>query len=180
MRLFFAFALALAPLFAVCQSPLPRPESLYRKAFQFIKADPEFLKMRGNNGRVAVFDSIVHQNQSTFLEDLGKQWGYAGATDMARLLDSLGTLDRSTYHTPYYSRAVAKLTTAYGSKKGDMVVLFSPLHNNMLLAEVSDNQEGGPGLRAILSTFDQSVCYLFVFGPDGRIKQHYRRVVSYD
>ncbi|TGD77132.1 hypothetical protein [Hymenobacter wooponensis] len=118
MKLFFAFTLALVPILAIGQSPRPRPESLYLKAFQYIKTDPEFLKMRGKSDCVAVFDSIVHQSQSVFIEELGKQWGYAGYKETGRLRDSLFTLDQAAYHKPYYSSITASLTRASGGKKG--------------------------------------------------------------
>jgi hypothetical protein len=180
MKLHVAFTLALVPSLAFSQSPLPKPESLYQKAFQYIKTDPDFLGLRGPCGCVAVFDSIVHQNQSTFLDELGKQWGYTASYKKEHLLDSLVTLDRLTYHKPYFSRTTASLTSASGSNKGCVVILFSRLHNNLLLAEVSDNGVGGPGLRHVLSTFDQSIMYVFLFGPDGQIQQHYSRRNNYN
>ena len=61
-----------------------------------------------------------------------------------------------------------------------MVIVFSRLHNNMLLAEVSDNGEGGLGLRHILSTFDQSLSYLFMFGPDGQVQRCYTHFNNYN
>ncbi|QJX48735.1 hypothetical protein HMJ29_18155 [Hymenobacter taeanensis] len=180
MKLLFAFALALFPILASGQSPRPRPENVYLKAFQYIKSDSEYLRMRGNSNCVAVFDSIVHQNQLIFLDELGKQWGYTGYKKENRLLDSLETVDRLTYHKPYYSAVTASLTRASGSQKGCMVIMFSRLHNNMLLAEVSDNGEDGTGRNHIISTFDQSLLYLIVFGADGKVQQHYTKILSYN
>lgn len=180
MKLFLVFALLLAPLLASSQPPLPAPALLYQEAFQHIKADPSFLEMQGKNGCVAVFDSIVHQSQSLFLEALGKRWGYADGRNMNQLLDSLHSFDRSSYHKPYYSPITASLTTASGAEKGCLVIMFSRLNNNMLLAEVTDNQEGGPGRKSVISTFDQSILYLLVFGPDGKIQKSYTQVLNYN
>lgn len=180
MKLLVIFALVLTPLFAFGQSSLPASEHLYQKAFQYIKSDPKFLEMRGKSSSIAVFDSIVYQSQSLFLDELGKHWGFTNNKKTSQLRDSLFTLDQVSYHKPYYSFLTGSLTVNSGSKKGCLVILFSRLQNNMLLAEVSDNREGGLGLHHIISTFDQSVRYAFLFRPDGSIEQCYSQLLNYN
>jgi hypothetical protein len=115
-----------------------------------------------------------------FSEALAEHWGYTGYKRMSRLRDSLSMLDKQAYHKPYFSKQAARLTPASGAAKGCVAILFSRVTDGMLLAEVSDNQEGGPGIRNVLSTFDQSIQYLFLLGPDGKIKRYHTKIVSYN
>ncbi len=157
----------------------PAPEKLYETAFHYIRHDRQLRRMGLNLRDVAVFDSIVHQDLSYFSEDVGSLWGYS-ARHQLQLLDSLFRLKETTYHKPYSSPLTARLTTNSGTRKGCTVILFSRLHNNLLLAQVSDNQEGGPGLKNIFSTFDQSVIYLFMFDPEGKIQRCYSHLIHYN
>lgn len=180
MKLLLVFILTLTPLFGFSQTADPELYKLYTEAYSCIRADTVFQRHQGPERCVAVFDSIVYQSPATFSDVLAKSWGYTGYGSMARLLDSLSTLDRQAYHKPYFSKQAARLTAASGTAKGCMVILFSRVSNGMLLAEVSDNWEGGPGLRNVLSTFDQSIQYLFLFGSDGKIKQYHTKIISYN
>ncbi|UOG72839.1 hypothetical protein MTX78_11945 [Hymenobacter tibetensis] len=180
MRLFFIFVFTLTSYLIYGQSYNPASKKLYQEAYLIIKSDTAFQKFRGSSSCVAVFDSIVHLNQLNFAEELGRKWKYSGYKKMNRLHDSLSTLDASGYHKPYFSRLTARLTSTSGTDKGCMVVMFSRLSNDMLLAEVSNNQDGGPSVRSILSLFDQSIIYLFLIGPDSKIQQYYTQFVSYN
>ncbi|RFP66664.1 hypothetical protein D0N36_02900 [Hymenobacter lapidiphilus] len=179
MRLLLLCILAMLPCITSGQS-LPAPEKAYEAAFNHIKRDRKLRRMGYRLKDVAVFDSIVHKNLTWFSQDLGVLWGYTGYQKEKRLIDSLSQLEITTSHTPYFSALTARLTTNPGLTKGGTVIVFSRLDNNMLLAEVSDNQEGGPGLRNVFSTFDQSLLYLFLFGADGRIQRCYSQLISYN
>lgn len=178
MRLLLLSLLAVIPLLSSSQS-LPAPEKAYEAAFRYIKHDRKLRQMGYQFRDVAVFDSIVYRDLTWFSQDLGELWGYTGYRKESRLVDSLHQLGVATFHKPYFSPLTARLTSNRGSAKGCTVIVFSRLDNNMLLAEVSDNQEGGAGLRNIFSTFDQSILYLFVFGADGRIQRCYTQLISY-
>ncbi|MCR5890024.1 hypothetical protein LRS06_20055 [Hymenobacter sp. J193] len=177
MKLLLVFALLL-PLRSYGQPASPR--QLYQQAFRHITSDSIFCRLQGASRCVAVFDNVVHIPPLYFLEELGQQWGYTSSQQKRRLVDSLTAVDRSSYHKPYFSKLTARLTTASGTEEGCVVVLFSRLANNMLLAEISDNQNGGPGLRNILSTFDQSIQYLFVFGSDGKVQRCYTKFINHN
>jgi hypothetical protein len=157
-----------------------RQAQYYQEAYRAILTSPEFKKFRGNERCVAVFDSIVAENQSRFLSQLGKHWNYQGDKETSRLRDSLDTADTKAWHKPYYSALTADLTTASAVKKGCVVILFSRQHNDMLLAEVSVNLEGGPALHNILSMFNQTVCYLLFFGSDGKVQLYHTQLVGYN
>ncbi|MBT2557592.1 hypothetical protein J7E24_07340 [Hymenobacter sp. ISL-91] len=159
---------------------LPAPEKTYKAAFNHIKHDRQLRQMGYNLKNVAVFDSIVHKDLTWFSQELGVLWGYTGYQKEKRLADSLDQLGTTTFHKPYFSPLNTSLTTNSGLIKGSTVIVFSRLENNMLLAEVSDNQEGGPGLHNIFSTFDQSLLYLFIFRPDGTIQRHYVQHIAYN
>lgn len=179
MRLQRFLLLYLFPFPLACYSqqlPDAQAQPYYQEAYRCILKSPE-LKVQ-KPSCIAVFDSIVSLHQSNFFEQLKNHWGYVEKEK--QLLDSLLRLDESTYHKPYYSPITANLTTASGAKKGSLVIMFSHLNNNMLLAEVSDNQEGGPGLKNVISTFDQSILYLLVFGPDGKVRKCYTQLLSYN
>ena len=179
MRLLLVLIWGLLPL-ALSGQTYPAPEKLYETAFHYIRHDRQLRRMGLNLRDVAVFDSIVHQDLGVFNQDVSGLWGYTSYHQQQRLLDSLIRLDEATYHKPYFSPLTARLTANPGSKKGSTVILFSRLDNNRLLAQVSGNQAGGPGLKNILSTFDQSVAYLFVFDPEGKIQRYYSHLIQFN
>ncbi|RSK49996.1 hypothetical protein [Hymenobacter rigui] len=180
MKLFLLVIMVLTPLFGKGQTAVPALDELYAEAYSHIRADTVFQQHLGPERCVAVFDSLIYQSPTSFSEILAKRWGYIGYGKMSRLLDSLNTLDKLGYHKPYFSSQVARLTPVSGAAKGCMVILFSRVNNGMLLAEVSDNQEGGPGVRNVLSTFDQSIHYLFLLGADGKIERYHTQFISYN
>ena len=87
MQLLLVFIWALLPLAASGQTS-PTPEKLYETAFDYIRHDRQLRRMGLNLRDVAVFDSIVHQDLSTFSEDVRELWGYP-AHHQDQLLDSL-------------------------------------------------------------------------------------------
>ncbi|MBT9394227.1 hypothetical protein KLP40_13725 [Hymenobacter sp. NST-14] len=179
MRLLLVFIWALLPLAAAGQTS-PAPEKLYETAFNYIRHDRQLRRMGLHLRDVAVFDSIVHQDLGVFNQDVSELWGYISYHQQHCLLDSLIRLDEATYHQPYFSPLTARLTANPGSSRGATVILFSQLDKNRLLAQVSDNQQGGPGLKNVISTFDQSVVYLFLFGPEGKIQRCYSHLVQFN
>ncbi|WBA43218.1 hypothetical protein [Hymenobacter canadensis] len=180
MKLLLIVIMFLMPLFGRSQTTVSDLDKLYADAYSCIRSDTVFQRYRGPEHCVAVFDSLVSQRPSMFSEVLAEHWGYAGYKRMNRLRDSLSTLDKQAYHKPYFSKQAARLTPASGVAKGCVVILFSRVTDGMLLAEVSDNQEGGPGIRNVLSAFDQSIQYLFLLGADGKIKRYHTKIVSYN
>lgn len=180
MKLALVFILALTPLLGRSQTAVSALDKLYAEAYSCIRSDTVFRRYQGPERCVAVFDSIVYQSPATFSDVLAKSWGYTGNESMAQLLDSLSTLDKRACHKPYFSKRVARITAASGAAKGCMVILFSRVTDGILLAEVSDNQEGGPGIRNVLSTFDQSIQYLFLLGADGKINRYHTQFVNYN
>ncbi|MBC6699412.1 hypothetical protein [Hymenobacter sp. BT190] len=180
MKLLLVVILTLTPLFGRCQTAVSCLDKLYAEAYSCIRSDTVFQRYQGPEHCVAVFDSLVAQRPSMFSEVLAKHWGYTGYKRMSRLRDSLSTLDKQAYYKPYFSKLAARITAASGAAKGCVVILFSRATNGMLLAEVSDNQEGGPVLRNVVSTFDQSILYLFLLGADGTIKRYHTQSVHYN
>ncbi|RPD45932.1 hypothetical protein DNI29_17465 [Hymenobacter sediminis] len=171
--------LCLFPLACYSQQlPNAQAQLYYQEAYRYILKSPELNELKPSC--IAVFDSIVSLPQSNFSEQLKNHWGYVGTKKESQLLDSLFSLDESTYHKPYYSPITANLTTASGAEKGCLVIMFSRLSNNLLLAEVSDNQEGGSGRKSVISIFDQSILYLFIFGADKKIQKHYTQILSHN
>lgn len=152
----------------------------YQEAYRSVLASSEFKKFRENQRGVAVFDSIVFEDQSLFTVELGKHWNYQGPKKENQLRDSLAAVDTKTWHKPFYSPLTANLTVASATEKGCVVILFSCLHKDVLLAEVSVNHEGGAALHDILSVFNQTVRYLLFFGPDGKVRQYHTQLVSYN
>lgn len=159
-------------------APVPAPQQYYQAAYQHILRSPEFEEYR--NPCVAVFDSLVFQDLVTFSEALRTEWPFPQTYPQVQLLDSLFRVDERTAHKPLPSPLVAKLTPASGAQKGCSVILFSQLSKNMLLAEVSLNQEGGPRVRDVLSGFNKTVRYLLLFGSDGKVKRYYTQVINYN
>jgi hypothetical protein len=152
----------------------------YKKAYKSILASSEFKKFRENQPCIVVFDSIVFQDRTSFLIELGQRWNYRGYEAEKRLLDSLDAIDRQARHNPYYSPLTANLTTNPAAKEECVVILFSALQKNTLLAEVSMNQSGKLTLHDILPMFNQTVRYLIFFKPNGKVQKYYTQVVSYN
>jgi hypothetical protein len=163
---------------APAPAPAAAPAQVYQAAYQHILRSPEFEEYR--QPCVAVFDSLVFQDYVTFSEALRTEWNFPKTYPQVQLLDSLFRMDERTDHKPFYSHLAAKLTAASGAQKGCAVILFSRLSKNMLLAEVSTNQEGGVRVRDVLSTDSKTVRYLLFFGADGQVKQYYTKVLNYD
>jgi hypothetical protein len=179
-RLLYLGFLLLLPLVSNGQQTAFQDTQRYKKAYKFILASPEFKKFRENQSRVVVFDSIVFQNQTSFLTELSKHWNYKGNKAEKRLLDSLDLIDKQTWHKPYYSSLTANLSTASVGSKACVVVLFSRLYKDMLLADVSIKQKGGAALHDILPMFNQTVRYLLFFGPDEKVKQYHTQLINYN
>ncbi|PJJ60564.1 hypothetical protein [Hymenobacter chitinivorans] len=154
------------------------PALVYQAAYQHILRSPEFEEYR--QPCVAVFDSLVFQDYVTFSEALRTEWNFPKDQPQVQLLDSLFRMDERADHRPFYSPLAAKLTPASGAQKGCAVILFSRLSKNTLLAEVSLNEEGGPRVRDILSTFNKTLRYLLLFSPDGKVKRYYTKVINYN
>lgn len=173
-------ALMFLPLFSHGQQLVSPQAQCYKEAYRAILVSSEFKEFREKERCVVVFDSIVAESQSRFLSQLGKHWNYQGNKKENRLRDSLDTADKEGWHKPYYSALVANLTATSVVKKGCVVILFSHSHNDGLLAEVSVNFEGGSALHNILSTLNQTVCYLLFFGPNEKVQRYYTQVASYN
>ncbi|MCB2377124.1 hypothetical protein LGH70_05995 [Hymenobacter sp. BT635] len=159
-------------------APTPTPAQYYQTAYQHILRSPEFEEYR--RPCVAVFDSLVFQDLVTFSDALRTEWRFPQTFPQVQLLDSLFRMDERAAYKPSYSPVVAKMTAASGAQKDCSVVIFSRLGKNMLLAEVSTNLEGGARVRDVLSTDNKTVRYLLFFGPDGKVKQYYTKVLNYD
>ncbi|MCB2410539.1 hypothetical protein [Hymenobacter lucidus] len=159
-------------------APVAAPAQYYQTAYQHILRSPEFEEYR--QPCVAVFDSLVFQDLVTFSEPLRTELRFPQTYPQVQLLDSLFRMDEHTSHKPLYSPLAAKLTAATGAQKGCSVIVFSRLSKNMLLAEVSTNQEGGARLRDVLSAFNKTVRYLLFFGADGKVQRYYTQVINYN
>ncbi|UOQ71064.1 hypothetical protein [Hymenobacter cellulosilyticus] len=162
-----------APSFA--QAPSAVPAKLYQTAYRHILDSPDLKKWQ--RSCVIVFDSLVAPDQAAFFEALDPAQHYARTRQESRLIDSLS---RAAWHKPIYSSLAATLTPGSQATRGCLIIMFSRLHNNMLQAEISDLDEGPLTYRNVLTTFDQSDKYLFVFSPDGKIARVYNQHSDYN
>lgn len=149
-----------------CCSPQKDASLYYKTGYDYIASLP-VIKDYG----LIVSDRIVHIDMSNFYEELGD-----GGNEKTLLL-KLDSLDSKRKNVNSILPELQGLPSDTSSK---YTLFFSEIIDNILLAEVIENNGLKNASHERLTAFNKSMVYLIIFDKKNQIKKVFKKEIQYD